>query len=53
MGLVYAGIVWLSHQVQATPGEFPAYFYGLILFMYALHQVRGVASYHVIKASQM
>ncbi|KAK3087764.1 hypothetical protein FSP39_010328 [Pinctada imbricata] len=39
MGLVYAAVVWLSHQVQTTPGEFPVYFYALILFVYALHQV--------------
>ncbi|XP_069115079.1 acetyl-coenzyme A transporter 1-like [Argopecten irradians] len=38
-GLWYAFIVWLSYRVQVTPGEFPVYFYLLLLGSYALHQV--------------
>jgi PAT family acetyl-CoA transporter-like MFS transporter 1 len=39
IGLLYAFIVWLSSQVQEKKGEFPIYFYVLILGSYAIHQV--------------
>ncbi|VDI72998.1 MFS transporter, PAT family, solute carrier family 33 (acetyl-CoA transportor), member 1 [Mytilus galloprovincialis] len=39
LGLLYAFIVWLSSQVQETKGNFPTYFYALILCSYAIHQV--------------
>lgn len=39
LGLLYAFIVWLSSQVQEKKGEFPTYFYVLILGSYAIHQV--------------
>ena len=41
VGLFYAFIVYLSHNVQETKGQFPTYFYILILASYALHQVRN------------
>ena len=40
VGLLYAFIVYLSHNVQETRGHFPTYFYLLILASYAIHQVR-------------
>ncbi|XP_052761222.1 acetyl-coenzyme A transporter 1-like [Mya arenaria] len=39
IGLVYAYIVYLAHSVQTAPGEFPMYFYLLILASYMVHQV--------------
>ncbi|XP_060080506.1 acetyl-coenzyme A transporter 1-like [Ylistrum balloti] len=38
-GLWYAFLVWLAYHIQETPGEFPVYFYLLLLGSYALHQV--------------
>lgn len=39
LGILYAFIVWLSTQVQEKQGEFPTYFYIIILGTYAIHQV--------------
>ncbi|ESO82542.1 hypothetical protein LOTGIDRAFT_197858 [Lottia gigantea] len=39
LGVLYAGIVYLAFHVQIKPGEFPIYFYALLLLCYALHQV--------------
>ena len=43
LGPIYALVVYWSHYVQATPGEFPWYFYVATLMAYAIHQVNRVA----------
>ncbi|KAL4220930.1 hypothetical protein ACF0H5_019196 [Mactra antiquata] len=39
MGVVNAYIIHLAHSVQTSPGEFPTYFYGILLASYMIHQV--------------
>ena len=39
MGLEFALIVWITPKMKSTDGTFPAYYYGLVLFSYAVHQV--------------
>ncbi|XP_013389260.1 acetyl-coenzyme A transporter 1 [Lingula anatina] len=39
IGLIYAVLVWWAPSTQMASGEFPLYFYGVILFFFALHQV--------------
>ncbi|XP_045163196.2 acetyl-coenzyme A transporter 1-like [Mercenaria mercenaria] len=39
LGILYAYIVYLAHHVQDTPGQFPTYFYALMLGSYMIHQV--------------
>lgn len=38
-GLVYAGLVWITPSFQDQDGQFPFYYYLLVLVIYALHQV--------------
>ncbi|XP_041378561.1 acetyl-coenzyme A transporter 1-like [Gigantopelta aegis] len=39
LGIIYAlGVNW-AYKVQVVPGEFPWYFYAVILCIYAIHQV--------------
>ena len=39
MGLVFAGIVWWAPSTRNEDGEYPLYFYVVVLGTYALHQV--------------
>ena len=40
MGLVFAGIVWWTNRVaMTTNGEFPFYYYVVIVVAFLLHQV--------------
>ena len=40
MGLVFALVVHITPGFMNSDGSFPLYYYGLVLFVYALHQVR-------------
>ena len=40
MGLVFAFVVYITPSFKNSDGSFPVHFYGLVLFVYALHQVR-------------
>ena len=39
MGLVFAVMVWWAPSTKTSDGVYPLYFYAVILFVYALHQV--------------
>ena len=39
MGLVFALVVHITPDFMNSDGSFPLYYYGLLLFVYALHQV--------------
>ncbi|KAK6966236.1 acetyl-coenzyme A transporter 1 [Biomphalaria glabrata] len=39
IGILYCVVVYWASHVQTSPGEFPWYFYVVILSFYALHQV--------------
>jgi len=39
MGLVFCLIVYYTPMFADDDGKFPLYYYGLVLFIYALHQV--------------
>ena len=39
MGLVFALVVHITPNFKSSDGSFPLYYYGLVLFVYALHQV--------------
>ena len=40
MGLVFALVVYITPSFKNSDGSFPVHYYGLVLFVYALHQVR-------------
>ena len=40
IGLVLAGLVYVTPNFKLEDESFPVYYYGLVLFIYALHQVR-------------
>ena len=39
MGLVFAAVVYITPNFKLEDGSFPMYYYGMVLFVYALHQV--------------
>ncbi|XP_014666688.1 PREDICTED: acetyl-coenzyme A transporter 1-like [Priapulus caudatus] len=39
MGLIFAVLVYWTQQMHAVDGEFPLYYYAIILITYGLHQV--------------
>ena len=39
MGLVFTLVVHITPDFMNSDGSFPLYYYGLLLFVYALHQV--------------
>ena len=39
MGLVFAAVVYITPNFKLEDGSFPIYYYGMVLFVYALHQV--------------
>ena len=41
MGLVFALVVYITPSFKNSDGSFPVHYYGLVLFVYALHQVRN------------
>ena len=41
MGVVFALVVWWAPSTKSSEGEYPLYFYGAILCVYALHQVKN------------
>ena len=45
IGLVLAGLVYVTPNFKLEDGSFSVYYYGLVLFIYALHQVRFVLIY--------
>ncbi|KFM71244.1 Acetyl-coenzyme A transporter 1, partial [Stegodyphus mimosarum] len=38
-GLLFAFLVWWTHQVKLETGGFPVYYYAVIIISYALHQI--------------
>ena len=42
IGLVLAGLVYVTPNFKLEDSSFPVYYYGLVLFIYALHQVRFI-----------
>lgn len=50
MGLVFAGVVYITPQFKLEDGSFPMHFYGLVLFIYALHQVTLYSMFVAIMA---
>ncbi|KAG7167398.1 Acetyl-coenzyme A transporter 1-like, partial [Homarus americanus] len=39
LGLVFAGLVWLTPMFKAADGSYPLYYYGIIIVIYLIHQV--------------
>ena len=39
MGLEFALIVWWAPSTRTPSGDYPTYFYAVVLASYALHQV--------------
>ena len=39
MGLVFTLVVYITPDFKNSDGSFPIYYYGMVLFVYALHQV--------------
>lgn len=50
MGLVFAGVVYITPSFKLEDGTFPMHFYGLVLFIYALHQVTLYSMFVAIMA---
>ena len=46
IGLVLAGLVYITPNFKLEDSSFPVYYYGLVLFIYAIHQVRFTFTYH-------
>ena len=42
IGLVLAGLVYVTPNFKLEDGSFSVSYYGLVLFIYALHQVRFI-----------
>lgn len=38
-GLLFCGILWWTYQLKLPSGGFPSYYYAVIVFSYALHQI--------------
>jgi len=38
-GFIYAGLVWITPQFQSGDGQFPFYYYLMVVIIYAIHQV--------------
>lgn len=38
-GFIYAGLVWVTPRFQMEDGQFPFYYYALVVILYAIHQV--------------
>ncbi|XP_074654268.1 acetyl-coenzyme A transporter 1-like isoform X1 [Tubulanus polymorphus] len=39
LGLIFAGVVWVTPFTRLLNGDYPMFYYGLLIFVYALHQV--------------
>jgi len=50
MGLVFALVVHITPNFKSSDGSFPLYYYGLVLFVYALHQVTLYSMFVAIMA---
>ena len=46
IGLVLAGLVYVTPNFKLEDESFPVYYYSLVLFIYAIHQVRFIFTYH-------
>ena len=47
MGLSFAWAVWWAPTTMISDGVYPLYFYLMLLFIYAVHQVRALQQVHV------
>jgi len=50
IGLVLAGLVYVTPNFKLEDSSFPVYYYGLVLFIYALHQVTANCMFVAIMA---
>ena len=50
MGLVFAGIVYITPQFKLEDGSFPLHYYLLVVFIYAVHQVAFYSMFVAIMA---
>nr|CAG4642450.1 EOG090X04K8 [Evadne anonyx] len=49
-GLVYAGLVYITPSFQGEDGQFPFYYYLLVLVIYAFHQITVYSMFVAIMA---
>nr|CAG4646189.1 EOG090X04K8 [Macrothrix elegans] len=49
-GFVYAGLVWITPKFQSEDGQFPFYYYILVLIIYAIHQVTVYSMFVAVMA---
>nr|CAG4648604.1 EOG090X04K8 [Polyphemus pediculus] len=49
-GLVYAGLVWITPSFQNGEGQYPFYYYIMVLIIYAAHQITVYSMFVAIMA---
>lgn len=50
MGLVFAAVVWITPWFKTETGDYPFYYYILLVFAYALHQITLYSMFVAIMA---
>nr|SVE74125.1 EOG090X04K8 [Daphnia barbata] len=49
-GFVYAGLVWITPRFQNNDGQFPFYYYLLVVTIYAIHQITVYSMFVAVMA---
>nr|CAG4639950.1 EOG090X04K8 [Daphnia pulex]SVE84813.1 EOG090X04K8 [Daphnia pulex] len=49
-GFIYAGLVWITPQFQSSDGQFPFYYYLMVVIIYAIHQVAVYSMFVAVMA---
>ena len=49
-GVVFMGLVWITPSFKSDDGQFPFYYYLLILVIYALHQITVYSMFVAVMA---
>nr|CAG4646977.1 EOG090X04K8 [Megafenestra aurita]SVE92332.1 EOG090X04K8 [Megafenestra aurita] len=49
-GFIYAGLVWVTPRFQMEDGQFPFYYYALVVILYAIHQVTVYSMFVAVMA---
>nr|CAG4650903.1 EOG090X04K8 [Simocephalus serrulatus]SVE94181.1 EOG090X04K8 [Simocephalus serrulatus] len=49
-GFIYAGLVWVTPRFQNEDGQFPFYYYALVIIIYAVHQVTVYSMFVAVMA---
>ena len=49
-GFVYIGLVWSTPQFKNSEGQFPSYYYLLVVLIYAVHQVTVYSMFVAVMA---